>query len=153
MRYLLLLVVLLAACTSVPASPSIPARSLPLTGTTVFDTGPFDCDRQSLQWTWEAPVDTYIYQASAWQGMDMGAIADFSVVLVRRSDSSELFRHNWDHYTDPAGNNDQIVLRDLTPNYMLVAAGDALVLNSVCLPYPGPTHGHIIVTIWYWRPQ
>src|SRR3990167_495279 len=70
MKYaVLLLAVLLAACA--------PAAGQPLTQATVFETGPFDCDRQTLTWTWEAGQDTYIRQAESWQGMDMGAVADF----------------------------------------------------------------------------
>ena len=146
MKYaVLLLAVLLAACA--------PAAGQPLTQATVFETGPFDCDRQTLTWTWEASQDTYIRQAESWQGMDMGAVADFSVILARRSDGAMLFRHNWDHYADPTGVGDSIVQRQLAPDSFLVRAGDALILSSTCLPYPGPTHGHIIIDIWYTEAQ
>jgi len=131
----------IASCTPSPIGQ-------PVQSTTVFDTGPFACD-QARQWTWVAPTGMHIKQAETWQGMDMGARADFSVVLYRQSDQSFIFRHNWDHYAEPTGNNDQLVSRNFEPDYLFLAAGDSLVLDSVCIPYAGPTRGHIIVTIWY----
>lgn len=118
-----------------------------LFGLDVFNTKPFECGEQfHTQWVNEIG-DLRIYQAQLWMGMYPGNVSDFGYQVHRVSDSSLLYRGNWDHYADPTGVDGQLHLLNFTPNYFFLAKGDALELWYKC--QNAGDIGHIIVTVWF----
>lgn len=116
-------------------------------GLDVFNTKPFECGTQ-YHTRWENKIgDMKIYQSQLWLGMYPGNVSDFGYQVHRVSDSSLLYRGNWDHYADPTGLNGQIHAMNFTPNYFELKQGDSLELWYKC-QNKGDV-GHVIVTIWY----
>ena len=126
---------------------SQPPAGQDLYGLDVFNTGPFECGEQfHTQWVNDRG-DIRIYNAQLWMGMYRGNISDLGYQVHRVSDSSLLYRGNWDHYAEPTGIDSQLHMMDLAPNYLELRQGDALELWYMCQT-PGDV-GHVIVTIWY----
>jgi len=118
-----------------------------LFGLDVFNTGPFQCGQQfHTQWVNEMG-DLKIYQSQLWVGMYPGNVSDVGYQVHRVSDSSLLYRGNWDHYADPTGLDVQLHLLNFAPNYFAIKKGDALELWYKC-QNPGDI-AHIIVTVWF----
>lgn len=118
-----------------------------LFGLDVFNTAPFDCGEQ-FHTRWVNQIgDIKIYQAQLWMGMYQGNVGDLGYQVHRVSDSSLLYRGNWDHYAEPVGIDGQLHTMNLTPNYFELKQGDALELWYKC-QNPGDV-AHIIVTIWF----
>lgn len=113
-----------------------------------FDTGAFDCDGSTRTWMIDMPAGK-IKQAEAWQGMDKGAVADFSLVAYVGTYDRLLFIYNWDHYRDPGGAGDQITQRDFGSEFINIAEGERVTIFSTCISYAGPTHGRVMLTAWF----
>lgn len=130
----------LAACSPV-------SNGKDLYGMDVFNTAPFSCGEQyHTQWVNDRG-NIQIYQAQLWLGMYVGNVSDFGYQVHRVSDSSLMYRGNWDHYADPTGLDGQLHMLNFTPNYFYLANGDALELWYKC---QNTGHvGHAILTIWY----
>lgn len=118
-----------------------------LFGLDVFNTKPFECGKQ-FHTEWINDVgDIKIFQSQLWMGMYQGNVGDLGYQVHRVSDSSLLFRGNWDHYAEPVGIDGQLHMMNFTPNYFELREGDSLELWYKCQT-PGDV-AHIIVTIWY----
>jgi len=114
-------------------------------GKDVFNTKPFQCGEQfHTQWVNDIG-DIKIYNAQLWMGMYEGNVSDLGYQVHRVSDSSLLYRGNWDHYENPVGIDGQIHMMEFSPNYFSLSKGDALELWYKC----NSGTGHIIVTIWF----
>lgn len=138
--YLLLLIVIIFSGFLAPCEK-------PVYGVDVFNTGPFECGTQyHTRWTNDIG-NIRIYTSQLWMGMYPGNKSDFGYQVHRVSDSSLLYRGNWDHYADPVGIDGQLHTMNFTPNYFKLKKGDALELWYKCQKQGDI--GHIIVTIWY----
>lgn len=127
-------------------------QQLPLRSAEVFNTQAFECTRQKelrvLHWrTW---LPRIVRRAELWMGMDGGTIADLGYMVVLESDSTFLFRGNWDHYADPHGINDQLVATNLAPDYIMLLPGETLTLYYHCQSFGSALgNGHVIVNLWF----
>ncbi len=115
-------------------------------GKDVFNTKPFKCGEQfHTQWVNDIG-NIRIYNAQLWIGMYDGNVSDLSYQVHRVSDSSLLYRGNWDHYENPVGIDGQLHMMDFAPNYFSLSKGDTLELWYKC---SNEGTGHIIVTLWF----
>ena len=128
------------------------SQQLPLRSVEIFNTQAFDCTREKelrvLHWrTWLPRV---VRRAELWMGMNGGTNADLGYMVVRDRDNTFLFRGNWDHYADPHGINDQLVVSDLAPDYILLLPGETVTLYYHCQSFGERLGaGHIIVNLWF----
>ena len=135
--------ILLAAFLLLAFAPAPTGQDL--YGLDVFNTKPFECgDQFHTRWVNDTG-DIRIYQTQLWMGMYVGNVSDLSYQVHRVSDSSLLYRGNWDHYADPVGIDGQLHMLNFTPNFISLKKGDALELWYKCQVGTG----HIIVTLWY----
>jgi hypothetical protein len=138
--YCLLMTILL-----ISGAPALQAQDL--FGLDVINTNPFACGKQHhVQWVNDIG-DLKIYQSQLWVGMYPGNVSDVGYQVHRVSDSSLLYRGNWDHYADPTGLDGQLHHLNFTPNYITLKEGDALELWYKC--QRAGDIAHIIVTVWF----
>lgn len=127
-------------------------QQLPLRSKEIFNTAAFDCTREKIMQTvtWRNWSVRIVRRAELWMGMNGGTVADFGYAVVRDSDRTFLARGNWDHYADPHGINDQLVVTELAPDYILLLPGETITLYYHCQSF-GETlgQGHVIVNLWF----
>ena len=94
-----------------------------------------------------------IWKVQIWMGMDIMGRGDYWFRLIRNSDESLLGLNNWDHYSEPSGANDNVMIYDYAPNYFEIKKDDSIGLyygtkrwNPI---WPFVMRGDISVTIWY----
>jgi hypothetical protein len=131
------------------SSPALASQDLNVT--LAFNTNPFLCTNpatNAVYWN-NSGAPMYIRQVVAWMGMDLTGKSDYAVKIKRNSDQAILAFTNWDHYAEPTGLHN--LTMNFEPNYMLLADGDALVLEYDCTLISGPAtlHGHVVTRIWW----
>jgi hypothetical protein len=122
-----------------------------LRGRVVLNTGPFDCDGTLRVTRWANPEgrSLFVRKATLWAGMTYRGRADYDGAVYRESDGSLLVQLAWDHYGDPSAPH--TIVQDFAPDWLELAAGDALVLHSWCRRVNGSraTQGHHVGAIWW----
>lgn len=145
MKYLLAILSILVLWGNVMADP--------LTATQPLNSGAFNCDGvvRTVRWTNNlGPIR--IVGANLWQGMQMGAKADFLATVWIEGGLGLLlvFGTGWDHYSEPTHPVD--TLRWFAPHWFDLADGENLRMDYGCVNYGRmPTGGHAATTIWYTR--
>ena len=127
-------------------------QQLPLRSAEIFNTQAFDCTREKELnvATWRNDGFRIVRRAELWMGMNGGTVADLGYMVVRDRDKTFLFRGNWDHYLDPHGINDQLLVSDLAPDFILLLPGETVTLYYHCQSFGEALgKGHVIVNLWF----
>lgn len=121
-----------------------------LKGRAIVSTGAFPCDGtlRTTRWT-NSEGTLYLRKASLWAGMSYNGKADYDGSVYRESDGSLVIHFAWDHYGNPSGPH--TITQDFSPDFMELAQGDSLVLQSWCHRAGGgrdPQGAHVL-SIWW----
>ncbi len=117
-----------------------------------FNTTPFLCTAgpaTAVYWN-NSGAPMYIRRTEVWMGMDQLSKGDFAAKVKVNSNQTILAFTNWDHYAEPTALHN--LSMSYQPDYILLADGDALVLEYDCTKIgttPANPHGNVVVYLWY----